>query len=300
MRNATETCVVVAVSGGIDSVVLLDALVHRRQIAGIDPWEGRVPGRIIVAHFDHGIRSDSNDDERFVRKLAEHYGCEYRSRREELGGGASEQIARDRRYAFLNQVCHGCNGQLITAHHAGDVAETIAINVTRGTGWRGVAVMDNERILRPLLPVLKREIHDYARRYDLSWREDSTNHTDAYLRNRIRRRLQDEEVIWQLAALRARQTELKQAIDAEAARLVGDAPYSRYFFSHCGDNVAVELLRTVFIKETGVSPTIVVRRRILHAIKVARHQTTVPAAEGIIVRFTHGHFVVVDTDKVLS
>ena len=288
-----------AVSGGVDSVVLLDALMNRRRVAGVDPWGG-ANGQVIVAHFDHGIRPDSAEDEQFVRQRAKTYGCEYRSTREELGAYASEELARTRRYQFLRAVCHEFGGTLVTAHHVGDIAETIAINVTRGTGWRGLAVMDNHQIMRPLLSVTKQEITGYANEHGLTWREDSTNASDKYLRNRIRQRINDEDIIWQLAALRARQVELKQYIDTAAQSLISQSPYSRYFFTHCGDKVAIELLRTVFIRETGSSPTPVVRRRVLHEIKVARPGATVPAAEGVHLRFTKTDFIVDASSKVLS
>jgi tRNA(Ile)-lysidine synthase len=112
---------VVAVSGGVDSVVLLD------HLAGHPEYE------LVVAHFDHGIRDDSREDEAFVRSLAEKYNVPFESKREDLGKQASEELARDRRYAFLRSVAGKHNAQIITAHHADDAVETIAINLLRGT-----------------------------------------------------------------------------------------------------------------------------------------------------------------------
>lgn len=300
MPNGTSARYVVAVSGGIDSVVLLDALVSRRTIGGSDPWAGRKSGELIVAHFDHGIREDSASDETFVRHLAETYGLEYYSQREELGKNASEDRARQARYAFLHRICEEQNAVLVTAHHAGDIVETVAINIVRGTGWRGLAVMDSKNVWRPLLEVEKQEIREYASHFGIKWREDSTNTSDVYLRNRLRTKLHDDELRREVLALRARQVELKRDIDAETKIILGEAPYSRYFFTHCGDTVACELLRGVFIREVGSSPTIRVRRRIVHEIKVARHGATAHVASGVSLRFTRTNFIVDTSDKVLS
>ena len=101
---------VVAVSGGVDSVVLLDMLADE----GVN---------IVVAHFDHGIRPDSAADAWFVKALAARYGVEYIGKREELGADASEELARERRYAFLHEVAQKHHAKLVTAHHLDDLIE---------------------------------------------------------------------------------------------------------------------------------------------------------------------------------
>ena len=290
---------VVAVSGGIDSVVLLDAVMMGRTIAGVTLEALRRNHEIIVAHFDHGIREESAADEAFVRDIARRYECRYYSRREVLGKNASEDTARRRRYAFLHDICRKNDATLVTAHHADDVAETAAINVVRGTGWRGVAVMDNQHIVRPLLDVTKAEIRAYAATYGLKWREDSTNNDTTYLRNRLRKKNIDPDVVRQIGALRARQIELKRMIDEEVATFVEHPPYSRYFFTHCGDLVASELVRAVVMRETGCSTTLSARTRMLHAIKTARAGTVTPVAAGVGLRFTKGDFVVDTRVKVV-
>lgn len=286
---------IVAVSGGVDSVVLLDALTRKETVAGSDPWSGRAIGELIVAHFDHGIRTESADDASFVAKLAEQYGVAFRSKREELGANTSEDRARRHRYAFLRSLCAEYDADLITAHHADDIAETIAINITRGTGWRGVAVLDTAGTHRPLLDVTKAEIREYAAAHHLLWREDSTNSSEKYLRNRIRAKMSDEDMTWQLASLRTAQVALKHEIDREAENLVGTAPYSRYFFGHCGDMVALELLRMVFMRESGISTVVSARQRALHAIKVAKTGSVVHISDGLQLRFTQRNFVVETT-----
>lgn len=286
---------VIAVSGGVDSVVLLDALYHHKNVGAVDPWHEIEAGEIIVAHFDHGIRPDSADDAVFVAGLAEQYGLSFVTMREELGAEASEDTARRRRYTFLHRTCAENNAQLVTAHHVNDIAETIAINSIRGTGWRGLAVMDTADIHRPFLGATKAEIRDYATRNGLQWHEDSTNTSSKYLRNRLRTKFTDDDVVWQLASLRAAQVDLKRKIERELKVLVGNAPYSRYFFGHCGDVVAAELLRHIFIMESGASPVVAARQRALHAIKVARHGSVIHVADGLQLRLTKRDFVVETT-----
>src|SRR5690606_22278428 len=140
---------IVAVSGGVDSMVLLDMLVR----------EGS--HELIVAHFDHGIRADSHKDATFVQDVAKKYGLPFEKRREVLGEKASEALARERRYAFLRSVAARHEAKIVTAHHLDDVVETVAINITRGTGWRGLAVMDTD-IVRPLVDMEKKELVRYA------------------------------------------------------------------------------------------------------------------------------------------
>ena len=125
--------------------------------------------RIVVAHFDHGIREDSYEDARFVAGLAKQYGFPFVVKREELGAQASEALARERRYAFLYEQAEMFHGQIVTAHHADDVLETIAINITRGTGWRGLAVFSSTDIIRPLLGFTKTLLRHYALDHRLEW-----------------------------------------------------------------------------------------------------------------------------------
>jgi tRNA(Ile)-lysidine synthetase-like protein len=274
---------VVAVSGGVDSVVLLDLLTKLGRI------------EIIVAHFDHGIRPDSHDDARFVEQLAKRHKLPFETRREELGAAASEEYARQRRYAFLRKLAKQYDARLMTAHHADDVIETIAINLHRGTGWRGLAVLDNPLIIRPLLVYDKAQIYAYATRYGLQWREDSTNQSDSYLRNRLRRRLDsqlDVDSQQQLLALWQTQRQLKRHIDGETARLLAgqETALSRYFFTMIDDAVASELLRYACAQQAGVIPTRPQRQRAALAIKVAQPGSSHSVGEAIAFRFAARSF----------
>ncbi len=276
---------VVAVSGGVDSVVLLDMLSARDDL------------ELTVAHFDHGIRDDSADDALFVKNLANTHNLTYISKREELGKGASEEVARERRYEFLRSVARDHEAQIITAHHADDVVETIAINCIRGTGWRGLAVLDSSDIVRPLLPYYKHELLTYAREHALEWREDSTNQDESYLRNKLRSKIDqhlDDDTKRQLLALRDHQVDTKRRIEEEVARLIEGSTYGRYFFTSSTDAAALELLRAVFLRETGMSPTTPQRALALTAIKVAKSGAIHDVGAGIQLKFTKRDFTVVN------
>ena len=170
--------IVLAISGGIDSVVLLDVLARQLD-----------PRQLIVAHFDHGIRPDSSDDALFVGALADRYGLRFEAERKELGATASEEMARAARYEFLHGVRRAYNARaIVTAHHQDDLVETAVMNLLRGTGRKGLgSLRSTDEIWRPLLSLRKRDLEVYARTHGLHWREDSTNSDTKYRRNYVRR-----------------------------------------------------------------------------------------------------------------
>ncbi len=274
---------VVAVSGGIDSVVLLDMLAR----------EGA--HQLTVAHFDHGIRPDSAADARFVEGLAKKYDLPFVTRREELGANASEALARDRRYAFLKETAADLLAQIATAHHADDVVETVAINLLRGTGWRGLAVLNAKGVTRPLLRKTKSEIRDYALDHRLEWVEDSTNSSDKYLRNRVRRQVTKNLTLDNKKAiceLRDKQLITNYEMTRQADMLVGHGEQPRYFFITIPSDVAAELLRMVIVKETKATVQRPQLDRAILAIKTARPGTTYEIGDGIALVFKVSTFVV--------
>jgi tRNA(Ile)-lysidine synthetase-like protein len=173
---------VLAVSGGVDSMVLLDLL---RQQPGV---------KLVVAHFDHGIRPDSSFDRELVQRTARTHGLPFVYHEGKLGPGASEDMARKARYTFLNDVKQASNARaIITAHHHDDALETAIINLLRGTGRKGLSSLHaNQLIHRPMLHIEKQAIRRYANDQGLLWREDSTNQDTKYLRNYVRHRLLSE------------------------------------------------------------------------------------------------------------
>ncbi|MDB5183626.1 MAG: hypothetical protein JWO07_307 [Candidatus Saccharibacteria bacterium] len=282
---------IVAVSGGVDSVVLLDKLSQEHA-----------KDALIVAHFDHGIRPDSAADAEFVRGLAEKYGLAFETKREELGPDASEELARNRRYEFLRTVAKKYEAVIVTAHHADDVIETIAINLIRGTGWRGLAVLGSPDIDRPLLAMTKGEIIEYARQNTLEWHEDSTNQNTKYLRNDVRQKLVglDADTKELLRLYRQRQVALKQMIDAETATYMQTDQHSRYLLTHVPDAVACELLRAILIKETGQGLTRPQLERMLLAVKTYPSGKVYDVDSSHILQFTCTNFVVATRAEVVS
>lgn len=270
---------IVAVSGGVDSMVLLD-MISRKRRAHDDT--------VVVAHFDHGIREDSSEDAQFVKQAAERYGHVFEVKRETLGAQASEERARARRYEFLSTLAEKYNAPIFTAHHLDDLVETVAINFTRGTGWRGAAPF-SRAIERPLLSMTKAEVLDYARNNGVTWREDSTNAKDIYLRNRVRRKTSplSDDTKRQVHAIFARQKELRKEVEAEVLALVGNGPtYDRYILSSLPGDVALECLE-VITKGGLTRPQVA---RFLHTIKVAKPGSTYQAGNGILVHFTTRNF----------
>lgn len=267
---------IVAVSGGVDSIALLHKLAQQPNV------------ELIVAHFDHGIRGNSAEDAKFVKDLARGYGLKFETRREELGKNASEELARDRRYEFLRSIAKKYDGKIVTAHHGDDVVETVGINMVRGTGWRGLAVLDSD-IVRPLLGLSKQDILKYAKKHGLQWCEDSTNASDNYLRNRLRRKMSklDEDSRRQLLGLREHQVKSKKEIEDEVRSLIGDGPsYSRYFFSQIDEKTGIECLRYI----TRAKLTRPQLRSALLAIKTSQAGKKYQAGAGVEFRFTSRNF----------
>lgn len=193
-----DVTVLVAVSGGADSVALLRGLLAIRA-AG--------PGRLLIAHYNHRLRgTDSDDDQQWVEELARAHqvpilvgqaspaaepGCAGRR------DVASEESWRNQRLAFLQATAQAEGARfLVTAHNGDDQAETILFRVLRGTGLAGLAGIPRTRpltpfltLIRPLLAFRRHEIVEYLDQLRQSYREDHTNRELRFSRNRIRHEL---------------------------------------------------------------------------------------------------------------
>ena len=177
-----------AVSGGLDSMCLLFML---------DEWCKERGGQVAAAHFNHRLRGAAADrDEEFVRDICARWGIPLTVGREDVGeyakreGLSLEEAARNLRYAFLRRTAaeRECE-RLYTAHHADDNAETVLLNLIRGTGLTGLTGMDWEQsgVCRPLLSVTRAELEAYAARWEVPHVEDETNaDPEAAARNRLR------------------------------------------------------------------------------------------------------------------
>ena len=268
----------IAVSGGVDSVVLLDMLAKKHK-------------NILVAHFDHGIREDSKEDAIFVRQLAVKYGVKFFTKREELGANASEEKARRARYKFLRELSEKQNATIVTAHHLDDVVETIIINMVRGTGWRGLAVLNAEDIYRPLINFEKQEIINYAKQNNLKWREDSTNSLNVYMRNIVRHKIDlNNEQKNELQILHQEQIRLAKEIKSEVTSLLksikNDNKISRYFINSIDQASAYEVIRELTKGELTPSQI----DSVINAIKTQRNGTIFEASKNIKIHFTTRFF----------
>lgn len=179
--------ILVAVSGGPDSVAMLHALHTHSAEFGIS---------LHVAHLNHGIRGEqSNIDEEFVRNLAQHYGLDATTEKvdvpslqQELKVGI-EEAAREIRYKFLRETAANIGADKIAVgHNADDRAESVLLNVIRGTGIDGLGSIQPIRgnIVRPLIETWRYEIEDYIRENNLQFRIDESNTDTTYSRNRVR------------------------------------------------------------------------------------------------------------------
>jgi tRNA(Ile)-lysidine synthase len=186
----TGETVVVAVSGGADSVALLDVL-SRLQEEKL---------RLVVAHLNHGLRGvESDGDQEFVARLAARYGLPFESQRVDVAGLALslrlslEDAGRRARHGFLEQVAqaHGA-ASIALGHHLDDQAETVLIRLLRGSGGAGLSAMASSSrglLKRPLLGTSRAEIEHYLKEHGLSYRTDASNADTAILRNSIRHEL---------------------------------------------------------------------------------------------------------------
>lgn len=190
--------VLAGVSGGADSVCMLHVLNELNRMDG-HPW------RLVVAHVNHGLRKESEEDARFVRAFARKLGLPVHSmrvqvrRRSPRGRMSPEEAARKARYRALQSLARKHGAQKIAlAHTFDDQAETILFRILRGTGLRGLRGIPTIRrlsqdpelfVVRPMIEVEKKEIRSYLKGQGLGYREDATNRDPSYTRNFLRTEL---------------------------------------------------------------------------------------------------------------
>lgn len=239
---------IVAVSGGVDSMVLLDMLRGREDI------------EVVVVHVNHGVRPDSHEDAALVAAYAQKYHLRYLETSLSLGHGASEARARKARYDFLQQCRKNENARaIITAHHQDDLLETVLIAIMRGTGWRGLAPFSEQKsVLRPLLSSTKDQLLGYARKHHVPWREDSTNTDESYLRNYIRHSLipmlDQKDGEWQAKFLQKirKQQQLRVQIESELDTwLAARAALPRYELIMLPPEISYEIIQRACTLYTG-------------------------------------------------
>lgn len=171
---------ILAISGGIDSMVLLDLFMKGSY-------------NFVVVHFNHQKRMDSNLDHELIQSICKLHDVSYHYIKLNIKNGNFQEQARQIRYQHLQEVAknHHTN-HIVTAHHLDDLAETVLMKLMRGSnllgysGMRDVFLMDGFYYYKPLLHVSKEEIYNYAADNQVDFLEDSSNQGDDYLRNRIR------------------------------------------------------------------------------------------------------------------
>ena len=178
-----ESKLLIAISGGIDSV----ALAHLCQKSNLN---------FSLAHCNFNLRAEeSNKDEAFVEELAEDLDVEVFIQNFDTEAYAKahkrsiQMAARELRYDWFKELAEQLKyDYILTAHHADDNLETFLINFTRGTGLNGLTgiPMINDNIVRPLLPFSRAQIEAYVKEHQISWREDASNASRKYLRNKLR------------------------------------------------------------------------------------------------------------------
>lgn len=179
--------IIVGVSGGKDSVCLLDVLDRCRE-----EWDLT----LLVLHVNHGLRGEDSDrDEKFVENLAKQRGLEFYGEKVDVRQVSKErkmteeEAGRYVRYQIMRHVCMEKGfDKIAVAHHQDDVAETVLFQLFRGSGPRGLSGIypKREYMIRPILFAESQEIEEYIRENDLEYCEDSTNFTEEYSRNKIR------------------------------------------------------------------------------------------------------------------
>ena len=198
--------VICAVSGGADSMALLWCMYLLKDKLRID---------LQAAHFNHNLRGEeSQRDEAFVTSFCKDHGirCHVGSGSVQAGEKGLEAAARTARYAFLQSL----PGKIATAHTADDNAETILMHLLRGTGLKGLGGIapKRENLIRPMLAVTRQEVLEFLKSENIPHVNDSTNETDAYLRNRIRHHV--------MPLLKAENPSLAENLSATALQLRQD------------------------------------------------------------------------------
>ena len=183
-----EDKLILGVSGGPDSLCMLDLLYKIKQ-------KKELNFEIIVAHVNHMIREEAESDENFVKEFCEKRNIEFISKKIDIKNIANsekiglEEAGRKERYKFFNEIlAKKMFNKIAIAHNKNDVAETILMNLFRGTGITGLKGIEakTEKYIRPLIDCERTEIERYCKEKELNPRIDKTNYENTYTRNKIR------------------------------------------------------------------------------------------------------------------
>ena len=182
-----EDKVVIGVSGGPDSMTLLNILNNLKEKLNI---------KIYVAHINHMIRKEADEETEYVRQFCENIGVDFFAKRVKVEEEAkkqkigTEEAGRNIRYEFFEEVAKkvGAN-KIATAHNSNDNAETVLMNIIRGTsvsGLKGIEKIREGKFIRPIIECSREEIEEYCKEQKLDPKYDKTNYENIYTRNKIR------------------------------------------------------------------------------------------------------------------
>ena len=272
---------IVAISGGVDSICLLNLLLR-----GTKDNSNKF---IIIAHLDHGIRKESKKDRILVEKISKKYSLQFVYEEIKLGKAASEELARKYRYEFLNKIKKDFNAYgIMTAHHQDDLLETFFINLIRGTNRRGLSSLKSTpELLRPLLNYSKKEIIEYALNNKLVWNEDITNLNTNYLRNYLRIKLIPKLTISQRnegVEIIKRQQILNEKIDynlGNIIRLFDKNKIPRIWFNTLSLNIQKELIGYLLRLNNFSAYTNKMLLRLALLLKVSKTSAIIEVSKGI-------------------
>ncbi|MEN6356740.1 MAG: tRNA lysidine(34) synthetase TilS [Armatimonadota bacterium] len=248
--------VLVAVSGGPDSIALLHSLHTRSEEFGIS---------LHVAHLNHGIRGEASDlDEQFVKEFAYKLGLNCTTKRVDIPSIKTqmqtclEDVARVVRYKFLQDTAAMLDADKIAVgHNADDRAESVLFNIIRGAGIDGISSIKPIRgnIVRPLLHTTRREIEEYIKEHTLPFRVDETNMDTVYSRNRIRHEL-----------LPLLESGYNSQIRSALVRLADIASDTNDFIARSADNIKVGLVyRDAWDVDLFAELPVAIQRQILRS-----------------------------------
>ncbi len=271
---------IVGVSGGADSVALVELLI---ELPKLQP-------QIVIAHLNHNLRGvESDEDEAFVRKFSERHALPFELASIDIKqlaletGRSLEEAGREARYIFLEQLRQKYNAvAIVVAHHADDQAETFLLRLLRGAGTSGLAAMSikgRNRIIRPLLQISRGEILDYLDERGITFREDSSNTDQKFLRNRIRHEL--------LPLMNEYASGISQRL-ARTAELLGE---DETLLESCTARIFTD------IAKTGVGWTGLLRKELIllpKALRLRLYRDTIARIQGNLKHFEQLHFMLAD------
>ncbi len=289
---ATADQLIIAVSGGVDSIVLCELC----SLSGFS---------FAIAHCNFQLRGEESEaDEKFVKEISEKYQAILYSKRFDTNAYAAEKkvsiqvAARELRYSWfeelLNEQSQKGTSFILTAHHLDDNIETLLMNFFKGTGIAGLRGMlpKNKKIIRPLLFARKEEIEEFALQNNLKWREDSSNKDDKYSRNYIRRQLIPvisqiypsalENIGQNLERFRDIETIYHRSIDQQITKLV----------EHKGNEIHIPVLK---LKKLEALPTVIFEIIKKYGFKSSQVQEVINLLES-----ESGKYILSDTHRILK